>query len=116
MASGVNQQRDRSVRAYRTILFGSSHWKGEAMKLSGMTGQELSRLMRQHRVTIRELSRRTQITQKRIRRARQLGLPLLASLDFAEAIRGHLTDRERACLAQYREQPRALQQLWNREK
>ena len=37
-------------------------------------GREIARLMRRYRVTIRELSRRMQITQKRIRKIREIGL------------------------------------------
>lgn len=39
-----------------------------------ITGKEIVSLMRKHRVTIRELSRRMQITQKRIRQVRETGL------------------------------------------
>jgi hypothetical protein len=38
-----------------------------------MEGKELRRLMRKHRVTIRELAQRMQITQKRIRERREEG-------------------------------------------
>lgn len=39
-----------------------------------LEGRELRRLMRVHKVTIRELSERMQITQKRIRQIREIGL------------------------------------------
>jgi hypothetical protein len=39
-----------------------------------LEGRELKRLMRVHKVTIRELSKRMQITQKRIRQVREQGL------------------------------------------
>jgi hypothetical protein len=39
-----------------------------------ISGQQIVALMRKHRVTIRELSRRMQITQKRIRQVRERGL------------------------------------------
>jgi hypothetical protein len=39
-----------------------------------MEGKEVKRLMRKYKVTIRELSRRMGITQKRIRLRRQIGL------------------------------------------
>lgn len=39
-----------------------------------ITGREIVSLMRKHGVTIRELSRRMQVTQKRIRQVRETGL------------------------------------------
>jgi hypothetical protein len=39
-----------------------------------MEGKEVQRLMRKYRVTIRELSQRMGITQKRIRLRREIGL------------------------------------------
>lgn len=39
-----------------------------------MTGREIASLMRRHRVTIRELKKRTGITLKRIRQIRDEGL------------------------------------------
>ncbi len=54
-----------------------------------MTGKELVKLMRVNRVTIRELSRRTQITQKRIRLRRITGVSCkLANRDWIQAITG----------------------------
>ena len=52
-----------------------------------MTGKELATLMRRHKVTIRELARRIQITQKSVRQRRETGLtdPGLAR-DWIQAI------------------------------
>lgn len=63
-----------------------------------MTGRELRGLMRKHRVTIRELSKRTGIFQYRIRQVRSNGLVGLAVLDWQEAIIGELPARLRAAL------------------
>ena len=54
-----------------------------------MTGKELATLMRLHKVTIRELARRIQITQTRVRYRRETGLtnPELAR-DWIQAITG----------------------------
>lgn len=55
-----------------------------------MTGKELTSLMRRHNVTIRELARRIQITQKRVRMRRDIGFfrePELAR-DWIQAITG----------------------------
>jgi hypothetical protein len=72
------------------------------MMQSLLTAKDVRGLMRKHRLTIRDLAQRMQIPMKSIRRARAHGpRDFLASLDLAEAIRGHLTDRERACLRQY---------------
>lgn len=53
-----------------------------------MTGPELCKLMRLHRVTIRELSQRTGIPMKRIRLRRETGLDLLTSIDWWQHITG----------------------------
>lgn len=54
-----------------------------------IAGKEIMRLMRQYRVTIRELSHRTGITMKRIREVRDAGLnDRLAIRDWIEAITG----------------------------
>lgn len=54
-----------------------------------ITGRELTSLMRSNRITIRELSGRMQITQKRIREVREGGLTdLYAIRDWVEAITG----------------------------
>jgi hypothetical protein len=54
-----------------------------------MTGKELISLMRRHKVTIRELSQRTQITQKRVRCRRLIGFDDPAmTRDWIQAITG----------------------------
>ena len=54
-----------------------------------MTGTELATLMRRHKVTIRELARRIQITQKRVRYRRETGLPdPELARDWIQAITG----------------------------
>ena len=54
-----------------------------------LTGQQVTRLMRQYRVTIRALSQPTGITQKRIRQVRSTGLgDRNAIRDWIEAITG----------------------------
>lgn len=54
-----------------------------------MTGKQLRSLMRQHKVTIRELAQRTQITMKRIRQARETGLASATGVrDWVQAITG----------------------------
>ena len=53
-----------------------------------MTGKELATLMRRHKVTIRELARRTQMTQQRIRLRRETGLDPEAARDWIQAITG----------------------------
>jgi transcriptional regulator with XRE-family HTH domain len=72
--------------------------------MSPLTATTLKQLMRKHRVTIRELSRRMGITQRTIRAARNgnLSLGLLASFDWWQAITGaaELTPRMRAQLKQ----------------
>ena len=54
-----------------------------------LTGQQVTSLMRQYRVTIRALSQRTGITQKRIRQVRSTGLCKRNAIrDWIEAITG----------------------------
>jgi hypothetical protein len=54
-----------------------------------MSGEDVTRLMRKHNVTIRELAKRTGITMKRIREVRVSGLEdRLAIRDWIEAIVG----------------------------
>jgi hypothetical protein len=55
-----------------------------------MTGTELASLMRRHKVTIRELARRIQVTQTDVRYRRETGLnhPELAR-DWIQAITGN---------------------------
>ena len=55
-----------------------------------MEGKELRRLMRKYRVTIRELSQRMGITQKRIRLRREIGLEGRELIrDWVQGILGH---------------------------
>ena len=55
-----------------------------------MEGKEVKRLMRVHKVTIRELSARMQITQKRIRQIRESGLENPNVIrDWLQGILGH---------------------------
>ena len=53
-----------------------------------MTGKELITMMRRHKVTIRELARRIQITQKRVRMRRDIGLDAETARDWIQAITG----------------------------
>ena len=54
-----------------------------------LEGREVRRLMRVHKVTIRQLSQRMQITMKRIREIRELGLDDRHSIrDWIEGITG----------------------------
>ena len=53
-----------------------------------MNGNELKTLMRLHKVTIRDLAKRTQITQKRIRLRRETGLGPEIARDWIQAITG----------------------------
>ena len=55
-----------------------------------LSGRELRALMREHRVTIRELSRRTGVTQKRIRERLRSGISQPAVIrDWVQSIIGH---------------------------
>jgi hypothetical protein len=55
-----------------------------------MEGREVTRLMRKHRVTIRELSKRMGIPQKRIRLRREIGLEGRELIrDWVQGILGH---------------------------
>ena len=69
-----------------------------------MTGKQICQLMRKHNVTIKELSKRMQITMKRVRFRREIGIAYPASLDWQQAITGaaELTPRERAGFNQWR--------------
>lgn len=54
-----------------------------------LSGSEIRGLMRKHRITIRELARRTGITMKRIRQVRERGIDQAAAVrDWCEAIAG----------------------------
>lgn len=85
---------------------------GTIEKRIKMSGRELRSLMRKHRVTIRELSRRAQVTQKRIREVRTKGLTGLAVLDWQQAIIGEFTPKLRAIFKQYQQEQDA--QWWAR--
>jgi hypothetical protein len=63
-----------------------------------LTGKALCSLMRQHKVTIRELARRMALPLRTIRKRRLVGLTMPVMLDWVEAIRGHLTEEERVAL------------------
>ncbi len=55
-----------------------------------MEGKEVKRLMRKFRVTIRELSQRMGITQKRIRLRREIGLEGRELIrDWIQGVLGH---------------------------
>jgi hypothetical protein len=54
-----------------------------------LTGEELTRLMRKHKVTIRGLAATMQITMRRVSRARELGVKGPAVRDWLEHITGH---------------------------
>ncbi len=80
---------------------------------SGIDGRSVRRLMRAHRVTIRQLAAAMQITLKAVRRYRTAGASFYGSLDVVEAIRQvqdgadrpqGLTPRESAMLRQYQAQ------------
>ncbi len=53
-----------------------------------MTGKELITMMRRHKVTIRELARRIQIPQKRVRIRRDIGLDAETARDWIQSITG----------------------------
>ena len=63
-----------------------------------LTGRELCRLMRVHKVTMRQLKARTGFTLKLIRERRETGLTGHACIDWTEAIAGSITPRMRAAL------------------
>ncbi len=73
--------------------------------LPGLTGRELCRLMRRHKVTIRELATRTGNAPWHIRRLREFRMGFLASLDYWQAITGavELDARRKAQLQQWRD-------------
>jgi hypothetical protein len=71
--------------------------------LPGLPGREIVRLMRAHRVTIRDLATRMQIAPSRVRRHREHGITFPASLDVWQAVTGaeRLDPRHRAQLRQW---------------
>ena len=81
--------------------------------LPGMSGRELRKLMRQYRVTIRELAQRTGNSMKTIRRLCREGTSFLGSLDYWQAITGspQLDPRRRAMLRQYQSRREANERL-----
>lgn len=68
---------------------------------SGYTGAEIRSMMRKHGVTIRQLATKMNVTMKAVRIARNTGTSVLGSLDYAEAIRGSISDEERVVLRQW---------------
>ena len=69
-----------------------------------LRGRTLTRLMRRHHVTIRELARRIGISQAIVRRSRAVGLAYPAAVDWQQAIVGEYTPRLRAQFRQWRRQ------------
>ena len=87
MSGGSNSRRRNGRRAAADGRRDTSRAKLTVAPV--MTGVEIVSLMRRHRVTIRALSQRMQITQKRIRQVRQSGLQDRNSArDWIEAITG----------------------------
>ena len=68
---------------------------------NGYTGKEICQMMRKHGVTIRQLASKMGVTLKAVRIARNNGTSVLGSLDYAEAIRGSISDEERCVLRQW---------------
>lgn len=67
-----------------------------------MTGVEVRKLMRAHRVTIREVARRMNVPQRVIRAARRDGLKGFGVFDTEQAITGEFSARRSAQLKQIR--------------
>lgn len=67
-----------------------------------LTGPQLVRLMRRHRVTIKQLASRMQITMKQVRKARAEGKSMPGRIGYEEAIVGEYTPRMRAQMLQWR--------------
>jgi len=69
-----------------------------------LTGKDVARLQRQHKVTIRDLKKRTGFTLKRIRQIRNHGDDVAlrghAAIDWIEAITGSLPPRAKAAYIQ----------------
>ena len=84
-----------NFQLYAEVMNGAPRQRPKSTADSGkmppekLAGTELRRLMRRHRVTIAELAIRTGVTQKRIRKARELGVsdPLVVR-DWIQAITG----------------------------
>lgn len=81
-------------KLYAYVMHGTSQPKRKTKKVQRgfkvpLSGQDLVRLMRQHKTTIRDLSQRTGITQKRIREVRVSGLTDPHTVrDWIEAVTG----------------------------
>jgi hypothetical protein len=75
----------------------------EPHRVPGLTGRQIKRIMRQNRVTIRELARRMDATMKSIRKGREVGSAFPGCLDYWQAATGspELSPRLRAQLRQY---------------
>lgn len=71
-----------------------------------LSPQSFRRLMRRHKVTIRGLAKRMNVTMKAIRKARNEGLRGPAVLDYQEGVLGEFTPRLRACLKYWRREVR----------
>lgn len=67
------------------------------------TGSEVCAMMRRHRVTIRELARKTGLPLRTIRKFRELGVRGYSVLDMHEAIAGELSPRLRAALRNFQQ-------------
>jgi hypothetical protein len=67
-----------------------------------LSGKRLVSLMRKHKVTIRGLAARMDITIKAVREARERGADMPGRLDLEEAVEGEFTPRHRAMLKQWR--------------
>lgn len=72
------------------------------LDFNGITGEQLRSMMRKHKVTIRELAKRMQITQKQIRNRRENGFAAewLSSWCYQVAICGE-TPRLKAAFRQW---------------
>ena len=67
-----------------------------------LTGERLTRLMRRHGVTIRDLASRIGVAMTRVRRCREAGCAMPWRLDWEQAIEGTFTARHRAMFRQWR--------------
>lgn len=77
----------------RSKFDGSRHWTEnfDALTRAGifLSGPDIRTMMRRNKVTIKELSKRTQFTQKRVRQVRNYGLKdAYAIRDWVQAITG----------------------------
>lgn len=67
-----------------------------------MSAEEFRRLMRAHRVTIRELAARMNVPMRAVRAARNDGLRGFGVFDFEQGVTGEFSPRRRAQLAAIR--------------